>query len=286
MQDPQSLHKYLYVHGDPINGVDPSGRLNVSITLATISVYSSQIAMTVGAGAYVLTSTYGAAGWVMLHDELIGLFSAVHSIGTGRGEDGEQLTMAGYMFAFALLAITVVPGDFADDALRQISAFRAARNLPTQHTGNRAADGVVAVLRIDGDDYIAHNKWMSDEGTNLVDDDQSVAKDENGSCAEDCKKSLRTLDGVNRVYLICRIDDETSVTVIGNGDRFVLTHEISGNARWLRAKGCDEQELVEIVKDDPTKVFRFNMTVSFHQAARALDAICEHRDVDDDLCWK
>ena len=27
MQDPQSLHKYLYVHGDPIQGVDPTGLL-------------------------------------------------------------------------------------------------------------------------------------------------------------------------------------------------------------------------------------------------------------------
>lgn len=148
---------------------DPTGLFSVKIAMATISVYSSQIAMTVGASAFALTSVYGAAGYVMLHDEIVGLFSAVHSIATGRGEDGEQLTMAGYMFAFALLAVTVVPGDFADDALRQISAFRAAKNLPTQHTGNRAADGVVAVLRIDGDDYIAHNKWMSDEGTNLVD---------------------------------------------------------------------------------------------------------------------
>jgi hypothetical protein len=25
MQDPQSLHKYLYVHGDPVNGLDPTG---------------------------------------------------------------------------------------------------------------------------------------------------------------------------------------------------------------------------------------------------------------------
>ena len=26
MQDPQSLHKYLYVHGDPINWIDPTGK--------------------------------------------------------------------------------------------------------------------------------------------------------------------------------------------------------------------------------------------------------------------
>ena len=27
--DPQSLHKYLYTHGDPVNGIDPSGMLNL-----------------------------------------------------------------------------------------------------------------------------------------------------------------------------------------------------------------------------------------------------------------
>ena len=26
-QDPQSLHKYLYVHNNPVNGIDPSGRI-------------------------------------------------------------------------------------------------------------------------------------------------------------------------------------------------------------------------------------------------------------------
>ena len=28
MQDPQSLHKYAYVHGDPVQGIDPTGRFN------------------------------------------------------------------------------------------------------------------------------------------------------------------------------------------------------------------------------------------------------------------
>ena len=33
-QDPQSLHKYAYVHGDPIQGVDPTGRFNaISISI-------------------------------------------------------------------------------------------------------------------------------------------------------------------------------------------------------------------------------------------------------------
>jgi hypothetical protein len=37
MQDPQSLHKYLYVHGDPIQGLDPTGLSlagNVSLGIA------------------------------------------------------------------------------------------------------------------------------------------------------------------------------------------------------------------------------------------------------------
>ncbi len=35
MQDPQSLHKYTYVHGDPIQGIDPTGMSEFS-TLGTI----------------------------------------------------------------------------------------------------------------------------------------------------------------------------------------------------------------------------------------------------------
>ena len=29
-QDPATLHKYLYVHGDPVNGIDPSGYFKLS----------------------------------------------------------------------------------------------------------------------------------------------------------------------------------------------------------------------------------------------------------------
>ncbi len=39
MNDPQSLHKYLYVHGDAVNGVDPTGRsfvVNVCVGLLVL----------------------------------------------------------------------------------------------------------------------------------------------------------------------------------------------------------------------------------------------------------
>ncbi len=38
-QDPQSLHKYLYVHANPVNGIDPTGKqiCRMSRTLARLS---------------------------------------------------------------------------------------------------------------------------------------------------------------------------------------------------------------------------------------------------------
>ncbi|HUG67546.1 MAG TPA: RHS repeat-associated core domain-containing protein [Pirellulaceae bacterium] len=37
MQDPQSLHKYLYAHGDSIQGIDPTGR-NLTSTISAIGI--------------------------------------------------------------------------------------------------------------------------------------------------------------------------------------------------------------------------------------------------------
>jgi len=58
-QDPQSLHKYLYCHANPVNGIDPSGMMEFSLTgtLKSISigaVISSAIGATIGglAGGY------------------------------------------------------------------------------------------------------------------------------------------------------------------------------------------------------------------------------------------
>ncbi len=35
---PQSLHKYAYVHGDPVQGIDPTGEMNLSTTIGGISI--------------------------------------------------------------------------------------------------------------------------------------------------------------------------------------------------------------------------------------------------------
>jgi RHS repeat-associated protein len=36
MQDPQSLHKYLYCYGDPINGIDPTGQMTLTEKLVVL----------------------------------------------------------------------------------------------------------------------------------------------------------------------------------------------------------------------------------------------------------
>jgi RHS repeat-associated protein len=38
LQDPLSFHKYLFTHGDPVNGIDPTGRQTLVSTLATTAL--------------------------------------------------------------------------------------------------------------------------------------------------------------------------------------------------------------------------------------------------------
>jgi RHS repeat-associated protein len=56
-QDPQSLHKYAYVHGDPIQGVDPSGEFFVGLALFTL-----RTSRELGAAAAASTALSAALG--------------------------------------------------------------------------------------------------------------------------------------------------------------------------------------------------------------------------------
>ncbi len=49
--DPQSLHKYLYCHSNPVNMTDPSGRFSLSETISVVSI--RMIAFNTWAGGYV-----------------------------------------------------------------------------------------------------------------------------------------------------------------------------------------------------------------------------------------
>jgi len=55
-QDPQSLHKYNYVHNNPINATDPSGE--ISFTLTGFSITSFAITLLIGLSAMAIISGY------------------------------------------------------------------------------------------------------------------------------------------------------------------------------------------------------------------------------------
>ena len=39
-QDPQSLHKYLYCHNNPVNGIDPSGKFTIFQAVVVLSIFA------------------------------------------------------------------------------------------------------------------------------------------------------------------------------------------------------------------------------------------------------
>jgi RHS repeat-associated protein len=58
LNDPQSLHKYLYTYADPVNGIDPSGLMNVMscISVATIGIGVASIGIPATGVAYLSMS--------------------------------------------------------------------------------------------------------------------------------------------------------------------------------------------------------------------------------------
>jgi RHS repeat-associated protein len=81
MQDPQSLHKYAYVHGDPVQGIDPSGLMTLSSTLSTTTVRLGLAGAGVGAvvGGYYGYITTGTISGTILY----GLLGALVGFGIG-----------------------------------------------------------------------------------------------------------------------------------------------------------------------------------------------------------
>jgi hypothetical protein len=48
LNDPQSLHNYLYTHADPVNGIDPSGKFSLG-SMGVAMVSGAKIGATIGA---------------------------------------------------------------------------------------------------------------------------------------------------------------------------------------------------------------------------------------------
>jgi hypothetical protein len=71
--DPQSLHKYAYVHGDPIQGIDPSGRIESVVSLSfTMGFRGGLLGLGLGYAYGVYESGGNFASWTAIKYAIIG----------------------------------------------------------------------------------------------------------------------------------------------------------------------------------------------------------------------
>ena len=78
MNDPQSLHKYLYAHADPINGIDPTGESAALSFLAVIGARLRNAVAVMGTFQKIRWSIYAMVG---AYTASLGVYSAYTAFG-------------------------------------------------------------------------------------------------------------------------------------------------------------------------------------------------------------
>jgi RHS repeat-associated protein len=131
MQDPQSLHRYAYVHGDPIGGIDPTGMWTVA-GVATGMVIGASIGGLVGGTIGGVDSWLGGgsfiegAAWGALFGVAIGATGG--AAGAAFGTAG-SVSVWGTRIAFGVNALGTAWG--TGDSLRNGQGWQAAFRLST-----------------------------------------------------------------------------------------------------------------------------------------------------------
>jgi RHS repeat-associated protein len=127
MQDPQSLHKYLYAHGDPIAGIDPTGRFSVTISLAGMS-FSANIRL--GSAKAKITAGYLAIEKASTAFDIAQIMLQIALTGTVNPID------------VAFIAFDLLPGS---KILKRIKAFVPSFG-PGLNTGRKAMQNSSGLL--------------------------------------------------------------------------------------------------------------------------------------------
>jgi len=120
-QDPQSLHKYLYCHANPINGIDPSGMLfgGLTETLSTFFniaiLFALEYAPKLFAFTWALTKLTAALWFTTL------AYMIIQDIGVVPQDEyvAEIATILGQVLILELFVLIMLPVSWRSPALTQ-----------------------------------------------------------------------------------------------------------------------------------------------------------------------
>jgi RHS repeat-associated protein len=147
--DPQSLHKYLYVHGDPVQGVDPSGEVTSISSLATVSIIGGLFGALVGG----IRGGVTGALWGLATGLILGPLMFVGAIGGGFVITG--------LAALAGLTISTTTGIFISFALLTgFSLYRSGTNFVyAPNSRERWASGLEFAFALGTFGYGSYKAW-------------------------------------------------------------------------------------------------------------------------------
>jgi RHS repeat-associated protein len=114
LNDPQSLHKYLYTHADPVNGIDPNGLMSVGGMLGGLSIGNMMAAVKTAAVFAAKRFICGALSGMVIGGTVGGIDSAL-----GQNNSFEDVLIGakhGAIMGFALGGTIAVLGTFVPTA--------------------------------------------------------------------------------------------------------------------------------------------------------------------------
>jgi hypothetical protein len=111
-REPQSLHKYLYCHGDPVNNIDPSGQfigllISGALRAGGYLTDAGAASMAVGLVGFVASlAAYYAAGLGVLVGRQMGNIEFMADCMYLQGQAEEAMVVSAYFMAGGALAYT------------------------------------------------------------------------------------------------------------------------------------------------------------------------------------
>ncbi len=100
--DPLSLHKYLYVHGNPVNGVDPSGH-DFQINSVLTSIFSGSSLLATLTGTVGASAAKSALPWLVATVDVVLLYA--EELGLDRDNSDRDLQKANEIYAQARIKL-------------------------------------------------------------------------------------------------------------------------------------------------------------------------------------